>query len=167
MPSSGSFAVALKLMVSPALYALPVTGVDIVPVGGALVVTVRVAAALVARKVGLAQLTDGFVAEAPVREAMGKVRIATVDTHCPLEPVFALTDRVELELHDGRKLDSGEVRFARGNAKLPLRESDLKAKFFDCAAGAASFDASAVYEGLSTLGAQTSLRHIGSALAAA
>ena len=126
-----------------------------------------VAAALVARKVGLAQLTDGFVAEAPVREAMGKVRIATVDTHCPLEPVFALTDRVELELHDGRKLDSGEVRFARGNAKLPLRESDLKAKFFDCAAGAASFDASAVYEGLSTLGAQTSLRHIGSALAAA
>ena len=126
-----------------------------------------VAAALVARKVGLAQLTDGFVAEAPVREAMGKVRIATVDTHCPLEPVFALTDRVELELHDGRKLDSGEVRFARGNAKLPLRESDLKAKFFDCAAGAALFDASAVYEGLSTLGAQTSLRHIGSALAAA
>ena len=126
-----------------------------------------VAAALVARKVGLAQLTDGFVAEAPVREAMGKVRIATVDTHCPLEPVFALTDRVELELHDGRKLDSGEVRFARGNAKLPLRESDLKAKFFDCAAGAASFDASAVYEGLSTLGAQTSLRHIGAALAAA
>ena len=126
-----------------------------------------VAAALVARKVGLAQLTDGFVAEAPVREAMGKVRIATVDTHCPLEPVFALTDRVELELHDGRKLDSGEVRFARGNAKLPLRESDLKAKFFDCAAGAASFDASAVYEGLSTLGAQTSLRHIGSAMAAA
>ena len=126
-----------------------------------------VAAALVAHKVGLAQLTDGFVAEAPVREAMGKVRIATVDTHCPLEPVFALTDRVELELHDGRKLDSGEVRFARGNAKLPLRESDLKAKFFDCAAGAASFDASAVYEGLSTLGAQTSLRHIGAALAAA
>ena len=126
-----------------------------------------VAAALVARKVGLAQLTDGFVAEAPVREAMGKVHIATVDTHCPLEPVFALTDRVELELHDGRKLDSGEVRFARGNAKLPLRESDLKAKFFDCAAGAASFDASAVYEGLSTLGAQTSLRHIGAALAAA
>ena len=126
-----------------------------------------VAAALVARKVGLAQLTDGFVAEAPVREAMGKVRIATVDTHCPLEPVFALTDRVVLELHDGRKLDSGEVRFARGNAKLPLRESDLKAKFFDCATGAASFDASAVYEGLSTLGAQTSLRHIGAALAAA
>jgi len=126
-----------------------------------------VASALVARKVGLAQLTDKFVAEAPVREAMGKVRIATVDTSCPIEPIFSLTDRVVLELKDGRKLDSGEVRFARGNAKLPLQDEELKAKFLDCAAGADSLDAGALYQALNRLGEQSSLRKLGASTATA
>src|SRR5207253_1343290 len=55
-----------------------------------------VAAALVARRVGLEELTDRFVAEPAVRETMTKVRIATVDTHCPIDPAFAFTDRVVL-----------------------------------------------------------------------
>jgi 2-methylcitrate dehydratase PrpD len=120
-----------------------------------------VASALVRRKVGLAELTDGFVAEAGVREAMGKVTIATVDTKCPIEPMMALTDRVVLELQDGRKLDSGEIRFARGNAKLPLGCEELKAKFLDCAAGADYLDAGALYRALDKLGAQDSLRKLG------
>lgn len=120
-----------------------------------------VASALVRRKVGLAELTDRFVAEAPVREAMGKVRIATVDTKCPIEPIFALTDRVVLELRDGRKLDSGEIRFARGNAKLPLKQEELTAKFLDCAAGADYLDAGALYQALNKLGEQASLRKLG------
>lgn len=120
-----------------------------------------VASALVARKVGLAQLTDKFVAEAPVREAMDKVKIATVDTRCPIEPIFALNDRVVLELRDGRKLDSGEIRFARGNARLPLKDEELKAKFLDCAAGADDLDAGALYETLNKLGEQASLRQLG------
>ena len=126
-----------------------------------------VASALVAHKVGLAQLTDTFVAEAPVREAMGKVKIATVDTSCPIEPVFALTDRVVLELRDGRKLDSGEIRFARGNAKLPLKEEELKAKFLDCAGGADHLDAGALYHDLVRLGEQGSLRTLGASTATA
>ena len=120
-----------------------------------------VASALVRRKVGLAELTDGFVAELAVREAMGKVRIATVDTKCPIEPMMALTDRVVLELQDGRKLDSGEIRFARGNAKLPLGREELEAKFLDCAAGADYLDAGALYRALNKLGAQDSLRRLG------
>ncbi len=126
-----------------------------------------VASALVARKVGLAQLTDKFVGEAPVREVMGKVRIATVDTSCPIEPVFALTDRVVLELRDGRKLDSGEIRFARGNAKLPLKGDELKAKFLDCTAGADDLDAGALYRELAKLGEQGSLRRLGASTATA
>jgi aconitate decarboxylase len=126
-----------------------------------------VASALVRRRVGLAELTDGFVAEAPVREAMGKVRIATVDTSCPIEPIFALTDRVVLELRDGRKLDSGEIRFARGNAKLPLKQEELKAKFLDCVAGADYLDAGALYQALSKLGEQGSLRKLGASIATA
>jgi aconitate decarboxylase len=126
-----------------------------------------VASALVARKVGLAQLTDKFVAEAPVREAMGKVKIATVDTSCPIEPIFSLTDRVVLELKDGRKLDSGEVRFARGNAKLPLKDEELKTKFLDCASGADYVDAGGLYQALSKLGEQASLRQLGASTVAA
>jgi len=120
-----------------------------------------VASALVARKVGLAQLTDAFVAQAPLRELMGKVGIATVDTHCPIEPVFALNDRVVLELRDGRKLDSGEIRFARGNAKLPLREEELKAKFLDCVSSAERLDADSLYRVLTRLDEQESLRTLG------
>lgn len=110
-----------------------------------------VASALVARQVGLAQLSDGFVAEQPVRELMGRVRISTVDTRCPIEPIFALNDRVVLELRDGRKLDSGEIRFARGNAKLPLAEAELRAKFLDCCRSAGELDAEALYRDLARL----------------
>lgn len=63
---------------------------------------------------------------------MRKLSIATRDTRCPLEPVFAFTDRVVLKLEGGRSLDSGEIRFARGNARLPLRNEELRAKFMDC-----------------------------------
>ena len=88
-------------------------------------------------------------------------RIATVDTRCPIEPVFALNDRVVLELRDGRKLDSGEIRFARGNAKLPLREEELKAKFLDCVSAAEHLDADSLYRVLSRLDKQESLRTLG------
>jgi 2-methylcitrate dehydratase PrpD len=126
-----------------------------------------IASALVARKVGLTELTDEFVAQAPVREVMGKVKTATVDTSCPIEPIFAMTDRVVLELKDGRKLDSGEIRFARGNAKLPLKDEELKAKFLDCTAGAEYLDAPALYQQLSKLGELGSLRRLGSSSAMA
>jgi 2-methylcitrate dehydratase PrpD len=110
-----------------------------------------VAAALVAGKIGLSELTDAFVGRPEVREAMRKLSIATTETHCPLEPVFALTDRVVLKLKDGRSLDSGEIRFARGNARLPLRDEELRAKFMDCARSAADVDAEALFERLARL----------------
>jgi 2-methylcitrate dehydratase PrpD len=72
-----------------------------------------------------------------------------------------------LELRDGRKLDSGEIRFARGNAKLPLKEEELKAKFFDCAASADYLDAGALYQALNKLGEQASLRQLGASTATA
>ena len=117
-----------------------------------------VASALVARSVGLRELTDGFVAQPRVRETMAKVRTSTTDTRCPIEPMFALADRVAIELKDGRRLDSGEIRFARGNAKLPLQEAELKAKFLDCTSGAGHLDAAALYERLDRLEEQDSLR---------
>jgi 2-methylcitrate dehydratase PrpD len=110
-----------------------------------------VASALVARKVGLRELTDGFVMQPQVQDMMARVTTSTTDTHCPIEPIFALTDRVAIELTDGRRLDSADIRFARGNAKLPLDDAQLKAKFLDCAAGTDNLDAISLYERLNAL----------------
>jgi 2-methylcitrate dehydratase PrpD len=119
-----------------------------------------VVSALVARKVGRRELSDEFVARLQVRETMKKVTTATVDTQCPVEPTFSLTDRVMIELADGRQLDSGEIRFARGNAKLPLKPGELEAKFMDCAGGVAGMDAGALYERLERLETVENLRSL-------
>ncbi len=119
-----------------------------------------VASALVARKVGLRELTDAFVTQPQVREMMTKVRTSTTDTHCPIEPIFALTDRVAIELKDGRRLDTGDIRFARGNAKLPLNDEKLKAKFLDCTSGVSNLDAMALYERLSAIEELESVREL-------
>ncbi|OGA77316.1 MAG: hypothetical protein A3G81_09380 [Betaproteobacteria bacterium RIFCSPLOWO2_12_FULL_65_14] len=123
-----------------------------------------VAAALVSRRVSLRELTDAFVADPRVRRAMAKVRIATTDSRCPIEPVFAFSDRVVLDLADGRTLDSGEIRFARGSAQRPLQPQELEAKFMDCAAGAEGVDAGVLHDrlrGLDTLGSVRGLRETG------
>jgi 2-methylcitrate dehydratase PrpD len=119
-----------------------------------------VASALVARKVGLRELTDKFVAQPQVRELMTRVRTSTTDTHCPVEPIFALTDRAAIELKDGRRLDTGEIRFARGNAKLPLNDEELKAKFLDCASGVKDLDAAALYERVNAIEKLDSVRDL-------
>jgi hypothetical protein len=56
-----------------------------------------------------------------------------------------------LKLKDGRTLDSGEIRFAGGNAKLPLRDADLRAKFMDCLSTVTHLDADALFERLARL----------------
>jgi aconitate decarboxylase len=119
-----------------------------------------VASALVARKVGLQQLTDEFVGQADVREMMSRVSSSTVDTRCPVEPIFSLTDQVVAELKDGRRLDSGQIRFARGNAMLPLKEAELKAKFLDCCSVAGNLDAEGLYGRLSNLMGLEKLRQL-------
>ena len=69
-------------------------------------------------------------------------------------------NRVVLELNDGRKLDSGDIRFARGNAKLPLDGAELKTKFLDCTAGAAGLDAAALYARLDAIEQLASVRDL-------
>lgn len=99
-----------------------------------------VAAALLARRVGLAQLQDAFVQRGDVQALMQRVRIATTGTRCDYEPTLAASDRVVVQLRDGTRLDSGEVAGTRGDARTPLAESELKAKFADCCEGAPGVD---------------------------
>lgn len=93
-----------------------------------------VAAALVARKVGLAELSDAFVLRPEVQALFPRVQIVTTDTLCPSEPTLALSDRVVIETTDGECFDSGEIFETRGGMAAPLTLEDLKIKFMDCTA---------------------------------
>ena len=119
-----------------------------------------VASSLIAREVGLAQLTDEFVRRSDVQAAMTKVRTTTVDTSCPVEPMFAFADRVQIELNNGRTIDSGEIRFARGNAKLPLTRDQLRRKFMSCTGGALDVDAERIYRQLAGLDAVANVKEL-------
>ena len=137
-----------------------------------------VAAALVARQVGLAQLNDSFVADDRVRGLMGKVVIDITLRTCPIDPAFSYADRVVIELLDGRSFDSGDIRFAIGNAMLPIDAAGLRQKFMDCIATgmasqtvpstststststSSSIDGAALYERIAGLEGLPSLRQL-------
>lgn len=93
-----------------------------------------VASAIVAREVGLTQLTDYFASSPEVSALYDKVTISINEKLCPLDNAFALTDRVVIETNDGRTFDSGEIRFPLGNALNPIDATGLKQKFEGCVA---------------------------------
>lgn len=118
-----------------------------------------VASALVARAVGLGQLTDAFVNRADVQSQLGKVVIDITDKICPIDPAFSLADRVQISTHDGRQFDSGDIRFALGNAANPIDAAGLRQKFMDCLqVGGASAMAEPLYARLAQLEALPNLR---------
>ena len=91
------------------------------------------ASSLIARRTGLSELTDDFVLRPDVQTMMQKVAITQTDTVAADDPSFAVSDRVEVALNDGRRLASPEVTVARGHWSVPLSTDDLWAKFSDCA----------------------------------
>jgi 2-methylcitrate dehydratase PrpD len=119
-----------------------------------------VASSLVAREVGLPQLTDAFVRTPQAQATMRKVSTATVDTVCPVEPFLAFADRVRIRLRDGRELDTGDIRFARGNAKLPLGDRELERKFMDCVASAGDLDGAGIHARLVQLESIVDVREL-------
>ncbi len=116
-----------------------------------------VASSLIAHEVGRAQLTDEYVRRSDIQSAMKKVVTSTDDSVCPIEPFLAMTDRVTIKLKDGREIDTGEIRFARGSAKLPLAADELQRKFKDCVSDARDFAADRVYDRLLALESLTNV----------
>jgi len=90
------------------------------------------AAAVIARRASLAEFTDGFVQRPDVQALMQKVEIETHENYDPEVPGAAVFDQVRVELVDGERLESAEVRRARGAAELPLSEGELFDKFRSC-----------------------------------
>ncbi|MGI4941999.1 MAG: MmgE/PrpD family protein [Janthinobacterium lividum] len=90
------------------------------------------AAAILARRVGLRELTDEFVTRPDVQALMAKVSVHTSTDYDPTSPGATVADWSAIRLRDGRTLETPRVHRARGHADLPLTEADLYAKFEDC-----------------------------------
>jgi 2-methylcitrate dehydratase PrpD len=90
------------------------------------------ACALLAGRVGLAELTDDFVRSARVQALLPKVRVTTVDDPDPDEPLFAKSDVARVTLADDRVLSGEPVSYALGHARNPIGLEELRAKFDDC-----------------------------------
>lgn len=116
------------------------------------------ASSIVARNVGLSELTDDFVRRPEVQALMTRVTCETTpETMADLS--FAPFDAVAIRTVSGATLDSGPVACAKGSHERPLSDSELWTKFADCmarefppAATARVFDRLMSLEGLNGAG---------------
>lgn len=90
------------------------------------------AAALIAGRVGLSELTDEFVSRPDVGAAVAKVRCTTTDEIMEGDQPFAPADHVSIVLASGKVLEHAPVTYAKGSWQKPLTREELQDKFLDC-----------------------------------
>ena len=90
------------------------------------------ASALIARRVGLKELDDGFVRRDDIVASMKKVRTTTTSERLPDGP-FGPDERVNVVLRNGETLVHEPVTHAKGSWQKPLTGAELRQKFLDCA----------------------------------
>ena len=90
-----------------------------------------IASAIVARAVGLAQLTDDFVNAAPVQSLFDRIS-CDVTSETMDGSVFAPSETVEINTTSGRELKSEHIVYAKGSFQRPLSRTELWDKFSDC-----------------------------------
>lgn len=91
------------------------------------------ASAVIARRVGLRELTDDFVSRDDVQSMLGRVEVTVnedkADTDLPVAPF----DLVWVTHKDGTVHRHAPVEHARGSWQKQLSREELEAKFADCA----------------------------------
>lgn len=92
-----------------------------------------VAATLSLGRLGLAELEESIVNDPAIRALAARVHVETTDDRDPADPLFSPFDRVRLQLRGGAVIESAPVHRAKGHAKRPLSEDELRGKFLDCA----------------------------------
>src|SRR5271165_1483339 len=90
------------------------------------------ASGVVARRVGLRELTDGFVQREDIQKLMQRIEIVTTTAYDEEMPGAAPSDSVKVELASGRVIEGAPVRRATGHATRPLTEGQIYDKFADC-----------------------------------
>lgn len=89
------------------------------------------AASVAARSVGLSQVTDRFVTNPIIQDLIRRVQISTT-TETMYQNAFAVSESVEIRTKAGNIFSSGPVFNAKGSARLPLSQKELREKFADC-----------------------------------
>jgi 2-methylcitrate dehydratase PrpD len=90
------------------------------------------ASAVIARRAGLAEYTDGFVRRPEVQDLIRRVGIETNQNYDPEVSGASVWDQVRIDLTAGGSIESEKVRRAKGHADRPLSEAELYEKFRTC-----------------------------------
>jgi 2-methylcitrate dehydratase PrpD len=110
------------------------------------------ASGIIAKRVGLRELTDGFVQRPDVQDLMRKVEVVTTTEYDPEMPGAAPFDTVAVELNDGRTFAGEPVARATGHPTRPLTDAQLYDKFADCLdAGDSDIPADVLFKRLSQI----------------
>ena len=119
------------------------------------------AAAAIAGRVGLGELTDAFVRRADVQALMRRVAVETNQNYDPDSPGASLYDQVRVHVAGGTVLESDQVTHARGHARRPLTDAELFDKFRGCLdAGGAKVAARPLFDRLQRLQELASAREL-------
>jgi len=111
-----------------------------------------VASGLVAKRVGLQELTDAFVQRPDIQALMRKVEIVTTTEYDAELPGAAPHDQVTVRLANGGRLDGEPVARATGHPSRPLSDQQLYDKFADCLeAGGSAIPAAVLFKRLSAI----------------
>jgi 2-methylcitrate dehydratase PrpD len=110
------------------------------------------ASGIVAGRVGLRELTDGFVQRPDIQALMRKVEIVTTTEYDQELPGAAPHDQVTVRLTGGQLIAGEKVARATGHPSRPLTDQQIFDKFVDCLdAGASAIPADVLFTRLSAL----------------
>jgi 2-methylcitrate dehydratase PrpD len=110
------------------------------------------ASGIVAKRVGLRELTDGFVQRPDIQALMKKVEIVTTSAYDPELPGAAAHDQVTVTLANGKTLEGEPVARATGHPSCPLTDQQIFEKFADCLdAGDSPIPADVLFKRLSAI----------------
>src|SRR3984957_1863448 len=110
------------------------------------------ASGIIAKRVGLRELTDEFVQRPDVQDLMRKVEVVTTTEYDPEMPGAAPHDQVSVHLNDGGTIDGTPVARATGHPSRPLTDAQLYDKFADCLdAGGSQIPADVLFKRLSQI----------------
>jgi len=118
------------------------------------------AAAAIARRCSMAEVSDAFVRRSDVQSFMPKVSVSTTSAKSAEDRALAPSERVRITLRDNRELRSLPISYPRGHFKNPADAEVLWSKFADCVNGA-PIEARPLFERLQRIDTLASVAEIG------
>ena len=114
------------------------------------------ASGIIAKRVGLRELTDAFVQRPDIQALMSRVAIITTTEYDPELSGAAPADSVTVQLTNGKTIAGAPVKRATGHATRPLTEQQLYDKFADCLdVGGSEIPADILFKRLSAIQSMT------------